>query len=154
MNQLNFTLYLLITCLSQVHADQAVIVENEEITRVLAFSEEISSSDSLRIYTVFDSYGECWGKIESCPDIDLYITFLPDLMYEPAKLYSLPQAKGWEFVEWLETKSHPKHGKLYGLTLRTTIPNSNIEPSEREKWKSDLYEVWVNYRHAEYNILN
>jgi uncharacterized repeat protein (TIGR02543 family) len=48
--------------------------------------------------------------------------------------YTLPMAKGWTFVGWLDEDT---------LVLRTTLPDAHIADEERAAWKSVEYTVTV-----------
>ena len=140
--------YLLLTISLLVNfsfADDLQPSKNEELAMIIGAGEEIFKSDPastfpvmIRAYTSPTYIGECWGKIESCPDIRLFITVFDGGLYEIPKLYELPKEKGWKFI----SRKMPNKSTVV-IEFSTTLPGANIEPEFREQWTSKKYVVTI-----------
>jgi hypothetical protein len=100
----------------------------------------------IRIYTSPKYIGECWSKLESCPDTRLFITVSVGDLYEVPQLYELPAAKGWKFI----SHSTLDKGRVE-LVLVTTLPEANLDPEVREAWVAQEYRVSVGHQ-ASYEV--
>lgn len=125
------------------------------LATVLAYGEEIADSANIkgnyyiRIYRVPLVNGECWGEISSCPDVQLLISVQEgDLTEEPA-IHTIPIAKGWKFGKWI---SNELGGAIF--QVETAIPEANINNVERQKWKSEIYQITVTMESIKYEKLN
>jgi len=133
-------------------------VRNADLTLALNYQNELASSYdrrdaayNVRVYEVATFIGECGGTVRSCPDVDLYIAVSEsDLGAEPA-LYRLPRAKGFEFVGWLASCPPRGDDPMMGVLVRTTLPEANIDETERGKWVSTEYQVCVSPRAATFS---
>ena len=101
---------------------------------VLAFIDELSNRNGIIVYSAPIAEGECWGTVDSCPDVQLFVVVTPQALYQDPQVFQLPSSKGWEFIRWNENNS---------FTVKTSIPSNNIEPKERNKWTEIEYTVSV-----------
>jgi hypothetical protein len=115
----------------------AMPVLDPELARALAFGHTLLDERSVRVIAVPTEIGECVGTINSCPDVNLFVAYVSgDLGDEPV-VYRLPVAKGWRVIGWADHDS---------IDLQTTLPEGNIELSEREAWSSVSYRLTVGYQ--------
>lgn len=114
-----------------------------ERARSLALSREIAAREGIRIFEIPTSIGDCWGPIESCPDVELVVTFVSGDLYDPPVAYSLPISKGWIFVGWKGSNS---------FVVRTSVPDSNIDEAARAAWRPVEYTVTVGEEGASYSV--
>jgi hypothetical protein len=136
-------LFIIVLISTSIFANELKRSKNQELAYVLGTMNILYSSKNLGkdpIYvTVIQSYeeiGECWGKIDSCPNSRLsIITSMGDL-YEAPQLYVLPVSKGWEFV----SRNITGNGELI-IKVKTVLPSNNIEPKERESWIGKTYNL-------------
>ncbi len=112
-----------------------------ELTRSLGLLEELARRGGLRVFAIPVAVGECWGSLASCPDVELVLSHTSGDLYDPPLAYTLPMAKGWTFVGWLDEDT---------LVLRTTLPDAHIADEERAAWKSLEYTVTVTQDGARY----
>ena len=113
----------------------------KETARALAFGNLVAENTEMsggqfivKIFEVPQLLGECWGELESCPDVALLFTVHRPELYEDPKLYELPMSKGWEFGGWIN------EGRS-GFLVRTALPEANIEGIARSNWQSESYKV-------------
>ncbi len=137
-------------------AEELVPVGNESMTQVVAFGRVLAEShrasefpNRVKIVTFPPVVAECWGKIETCPDIRLVFILTTGDLYDEPHLFELPKSKGWEFVSWFS----PEDRESGGFKVRTTLPEANIDPVEREKWTSATYKVEVSVADARFEIV-
>lgn len=131
-------------------------VKDARLATVLALSEEISprppAADQplfVRVYAAPDTIGECGGNVASCPDVRLFIAVSSGDLGETPVLYELPAAKGWEFVGW--DRPTPSTGQAEArFTVRTALPESNIEEAARKAWRPSVCHVRVSPTAASY----
>ena len=131
-------------------------IDNDSMSQVVAFGHVLAESDSssgfpnrVKIVTFPPVVAECWGKIATCPDHRLVFVLTTGDMYDEPHLFELPTAKGWEFVSWLS----PTDRETGGFVVRTTLPKANIDPGERDRWKSVAYRVEVSVAEARYELV-
>lgn len=151
-----FTALVMLAC-SSVHAEPLQQRGTSEIAAFAAYSKELASNNGngglfVRIHTFPLTLGECWGQLESCPNIELAIAVSAGDLYEKPILLRLPPSKGWEFVQWLDAKNTIDKEPSIGFMLRTTIPKANIDQEQRTKFKAKLYEVWVSGARGSYEV--
>lgn len=85
--------------------------------------------------------GECDGTPQSCPEVNLYIT-VSTLDEDPdQKLYSLPKAYGWDFVDWRSRPRKEGRDAFIVLELRKKVISKNPKESW---WEEQRVEVRVN----------
>ena len=116
-------------------ADSAITqVEDSSLARTIAFGHVLLESDGVRIVEVPVVIDDCWGTVNSCPDVELFIAYSTgDLRDEPV-VYRLPAAKGWKIVRGHEPKS---------FDIATTLPEANIDLNERSRWSPTVYRVTI-----------
>ena len=142
------TLYILILMLLSIGTYAQQPPKHLDIATLLAYSDEIANNQGAtanyfaRIFAAPLVNGECWGNISSCPDIELLVSIHQGDYYEAPKLFRLPKAKGWKFLNWIDPKGNDKKG--IGFRVKTILPEANIDQKERENWKTITYEVWVS----------
>ena len=95
----------------------------------------LSKNDGIVLIRAPVREGECWGEIESCPDVRLFVVLQPDALGQEPVLFRMPNSKGWEFVEW--------KSRLV-FVIKTRIPSANIKTSERNSWESTKYLVTLS----------
>ena len=121
--------------LFSISANAEVLSPIESIdARVLANIDELARSDSIVIYSSPVVEGECWGTVDSCPDVRLFVVILPEALYQDPCVFQLPSAKEWEFIRWNGNRS---------FTVKTSIPTHNIEPKERSGWEPTEFNVSI-----------
>ena len=103
-----------------------------ELSRAVAFGQELFHDDQVRVVMVYRTIGECGGPVSTCPDADLYIAYRSGDLGEVPKVYRLPPAKDWNVVGW-----QPGHV----LRIVTALPESNVDPKARAKWKPITYDI-------------
>ena len=131
-------------------------VRDLKLATVLGLLEQLATTPPMsdqphivRIYAVPDFVGECDGAVSTCPDVRLFITVSNGDLGEAPTLYQLPKQKGWEFVGW----SPPtKVGKVQesSFVVRSTLPESNVDPASRAAWRPTEYHVRVSPSAASY----
>ena len=116
-------------------ADSSITqVKDSALARVIAFGQVILESGGVRIVEVPVAINDCWGTVSSCPDVELFIAYSTgDLLDEPV-VYRLPPAKGWKVVGWSDPQS---------FDVSTTLPDANIDLSERSRWSPTVYRVTI-----------
>lgn len=116
-------------------ADSSITqVKDSALARVIAFGQVILESGGVRIVEVPVAINDCWGTVSSCPDVELFIAYSTrDLLDEPV-VYRLPPAKGWKVVGWSDPQS---------FDVSTTLPDANIDLSERSQWSPSMYRVTI-----------
>ena len=131
-------------------------VKDGRLAAVLGLSEEISPKPGasnlslfVRVYAAPVLIGECDGNVVSCPDVRLFITVSSGDLGETPVLYELPAAKGWEFVGWDKPGTSNGQAKV-GFTVRTMLPESNVEASARKAWRSKTCRVLASPEAASY----
>jgi hypothetical protein len=138
----------LVLCVASVFskAESLKPLENEGMSQLVSYGHLLAQSDrqsgfsgEIRIFVFPVEVGECWGTINSCPDVRLAFALTSGDMYADQEAFELPVAKGWEFVRWLPSEN-PEAGSF---EVRTTMPTANIDVEERESWKATLYRVVV-----------
>ncbi len=115
--------------------------ESQELAYILGTMDVIYSSNNLGKDPIFVSairsykeIGECWGKIDSCPDSRLLIVTSMGDLYEDPQLYELPVSKGWEFVS-----SDVTENRELIIVVKSVLPSANIDLIERGSWKGKTY---------------
>ena len=48
---------------------------DDNLSRSLALNRELSARNGIRVLEIPVEIGECWGKISSCPDVELVVTY-------------------------------------------------------------------------------
>jgi hypothetical protein len=131
-------------------------VKNPELATVLGLLDELATTppDSdqpyiVRIYAAPTGVYECGGTVASCPDVRLFITVSYGDLGETPVLYQLPMQKGWEFRGWASQVANGPI-RMASFTVRTTLPDANIEPAAREAWHSQEYRVVLSPESASY----
>ena len=129
-------------CLSpgQTQANGLTEVTLEPLAAALAWGTLIAESNEVNRVRIISSpaaISECRGTIASCPDIRLYVAVATEELYEPAVAYELPPAKGWEFIGWDKTDN----GFVF-FTIRTALPESDIDAQERALFVPTAYKVY------------
>ena len=116
-------------------ADSSVTeVKESSLARAIAFGQVLLEPDGVRIVEVPVVIDDCWGTVSSCPDVELFIAYSTgDLRDEPV-VYRLPPAKGWKIVRGQEPNS---------FDIATTLPDANIDSSERSRWSPTVYRVTI-----------
>ena len=116
-------------------ADSSITqVKDSVLARVVAFGQVLLESGGIRVVEVPVAIDDCWGTVSSCPDIELYIAYSTgDLRDEPV-VYRLPPAKGWKIVRGQDPQS---------IDIATTLPDANIDSSERSRWSPTVYRVTI-----------
>jgi len=95
---------------------------------------------SIRVFRVRDK-GECDGTPQSCPQQALYVAVSQFDEYPDQKLYKLPKAYGWEFVEW---KVLPKADGKNIFAIFEVKKKVISRSYPKEWWSEERYEVQVN----------
>jgi len=138
----------------QTMASELKPLQDANLSTILGFLDELETtprdSDQLYFVRAFAApveLGECGGRISSCPDVRLYISASTGDLGDVPKLFVLPPAKGWEFVDWEKAK-----GDAVGLILRTAIPSNNIDPAERKLWHPLVYHIWIGSQEAGFEV--
>ena len=128
-----------------VKAEDLTQIKNDDLAMILGAGNKIFESEPMstlpvliRAYTSPAYIGECWGKIESCPDVRLFITVTTGELYDVPQLYELPKEKGWKYV----SHSAPNKGKVQ-LVFVTTLPGANIDQKARNAWMAKKYTITV-----------
>jgi len=116
---------------------------DDNLSRSLALNRELSARNGIRVLEIPVEIGECWGKISSCPDVELVVTYATGDLYDPPVAYSLPASKGWVFVGWRSEST---------FVVRTAIPDSNIDEAERGAWQTTKYTVTIGETGALYSL--
>jgi hypothetical protein len=136
-------------------ASDLVPVKKPELAAVLGLLEVLATTppDSnqpyiVRVYAAPTSVNECDGTVGSCPDVRLFVTVSNGDLGETPVLYQLPMQKGWEFKGWVSPVA--KGGRMASFTVRTTLPEANIELAARKAWRSVEYRVFVSPESASY----
>jgi hypothetical protein len=132
---------------SLANAKPLHLVKDAELSSLLAFQITLAEkqralrggSDTVRIIIAPYALGECWGTIKSCPDLRLFISIIPDDLYEKSRLYRLPNSKGWLFGSWKEIEK----GSVIEFTLQTSLPDANIEVKERTSFRPIQYNIRI-----------
>lgn len=138
---------------------ELVPVKDSRLATALGLSEEISprghAADQpyfVRVFAAPVVIGECGGTVASCPDVRLYVAVSAGDLGEVPVLYELPAAKGWEFSGW--DKPVALNGKaMAGFTVKTVLPESNVEATARNAWRSRACRVFVSPVAASYTCL-
>lgn len=134
-------------------------VQDSRLATALGLSVEISSKAPaaeqpyfVRVFAAPVVIGECGGTVSSCPEVRLYVAVSAGDLGEVPVLYELPAAKGWEFSGW--DKSVTLNGKaMVGFTVKTALPETNVEASARNAWHSKVCQVLVSPVAASYTCL-
>ena len=124
------------------------------VAATLAWSSEIANNKAepsislleVKLISVPLQMGECWGKVNSCPDEILLISAVEDGLYKQPVLFRLPKAKAWAFVRWLPSRVKANAEPQVGFIVRTGVPGANIDESERERFRAIEYEIWLTSR--------
>ena len=130
-------------------------INEPDMATLLAYCEEIADNFNqqnqsyyVRIYKTPQENGECWGKISSCPDVYILISIHEGDLYTKPGLHKLPVEKGWKFVRWESARPSTEMG--VGFVLQTTLPEANIDLTERENWVPAEYNIWVTTESLKY----
>lgn len=127
-----------------------------ELAAVLGLAEELAHTPAsstqpyiVRVFAAPREVGECGGSVATCPDVRLLITVSSGDLGERPSLFELPVQKGWQFIGW----SAP--GSLGGepaaaFTVRTTLPDANVDPAARKAWRPRTYRLLVTPESASY----
>ena len=131
-------------------------VEKPELATVLGLLDELATTARIsqqpyivRVYAVPIGILECGGSVASCPDVRLFVTVSHGDLGETPTLYQLPTQKGWEFRGW----SNPVTiggTSMVTFTVRSALPETNIDRAAREGWHSEEYRVFVSPESASY----
>jgi hypothetical protein len=131
-------------------------VEDPELATVLGLQHELGTSSPrseqpyfVRVFSVPVGVYECGGSVESCPDVRLFVTVSFGDLGETPALFELPAKKGWQFVGWL-TPSGSGDERMASFSVRTTLPETNIDPEARRAWSAEQYLVLVSPGSASY----
>lgn len=146
---------LVVTSVSAMCADLPP-VKDGRLATILGLSEEISpkapTADMplfVRVYAAPTRIGECDGSAASCPDVRLFVSVSSGDLGETPALYELPAEKGWEFKGWDKPEASNEQAKV-GFTVRTALPESNIDASARKAWHPKSCHVLVRPAAASY----
>jgi len=131
-------------------------LDKPELATVLGLQQELALTTPrpeqpffVRIYSApVDNY-ECGGTVDSCPDVRLFVTVSFGDLGETPALFELPPEKGWEFTGWV-TPSGAGVDRMASFTLRTAIPEANIDLEARRTWRAAEYSVLVSPGSASY----
>jgi hypothetical protein len=134
-------------------------VKDSRLATVLALSEEISPKVPVgeqpyfvRLFAAPVLIGECGGTVSSCPNVRLFVAVTAGDLGETPVLYELPTAKGWEFIGW--DKPVTLNGQaMEGFTVKTALPESNVDASARNAWRPKVCRVFVSPVAASYTCL-
>lgn len=131
-------------------------MKDARLATVLGLSEEISPKSGaielplfVRVYAAPIAIGECDGDVASCPNVRLFVTVSSGDLGEKPVLYELPAAKGWEFMGWEKPGASGGQTRV-GFTVRTALPESNVDPSARKAWRPKACRVFVSPKSASY----
>jgi len=131
-------------------------VDKPELATVLGFLDEIAATSPnsdqpyiVRVYAAPTGAYECGGTVASCPDVRLLVTVSYGDLGETPVLYQLPLQKGWEFGDW-SSPTTTGDTRMARFTVRTTLPDANIDPAARKAWRSQEYSVLISPESASY----
>ncbi len=142
-------LLALVLALAAISANAGPLapVRDKQLASLVAFqtvlAEKSAGSYSVKVLVAPYRWAECDGTVQSCPDTRLYISVVPDGLGIESRLYRLPDAKKWEFGAWLHINANEDLEPI-AFTLKTSLPDSNIEHEERAHFKSITYQIQVN----------
>ena len=126
-------------------------IRNHALASVLGLGVELAQTSPtsgqphmVRVYAAPDDIGECDGSVESCPDVHLYVSVSDGDLGETPTLFKLPAQKGWAFVRWIPPGNGNRRERMTGLVIRTTLPDSNIDPRARAAWHARYYRILVD----------
>jgi hypothetical protein len=146
---------LLLLLPTAAKSDDLTPVAKPELATVLGLLQELATTPSssnqpyiVRVYAAPTGVYECGGSVASCPDVRLFFTVSYGDLGETPTLYQLPAQKSWEFVGWSEPSA--KASRMASFTVRTTLPEANIDPANRNAWRSQEYRVLVSPESASY----
>lgn len=149
MHQIGFSRYVVIALLigQTVIAEEIPPSENTDLASVLAFGSELAVNGAepghpffVRVISAPTRLGECWGTVESCPDIRLLVAVTTGDLYTDPALFELPHAKAWKFEGW-EVVSP----ETLRINVLTDLPGANIDEKERSEWRSSKYSLEVSF---------
>lgn len=136
-------------------ADDLTPVDKPELATVLGLLQEIGTASAIseqpyivRVYAAPSGVYDCGGTVASCPDVRLFVTVAYGDLGETPVLYQLPVQKGWEFKGW--SRPAAAANRMVGFTVRTTLPEANVDPDARKAWRSQEYRVLVSPELASY----
>lgn len=138
-------LLLLAPCLTD--AEQLSVIQDSKLKDVLTnfvlLAETPKSSKMFaRVFRV-QEHGECDGSPHTCPKSTMYIA-VSEIGEDPdQKLYQLPEAYNWEFIEWVsfpETEDPPSR---LVFKVKSQKPSKDANKSW---WVDETYTLKVNYQ--------
>jgi len=131
-------------------------VKKPELATVLGLLDELATTPPssgqpyiVRIYAAPTGVYECGGTVDSCPDVRLFVTVSNGDLGETPVLYQLPMQKGWEFKGWGSPVAIGRTN-MASFTVRTTLPDANVELAARKAWHPQEYRVLVSPESASY----
>jgi hypothetical protein len=137
-------------------ADDLTPVDKPELATVLGLLQELATTPSnsdqpyiVRVYAAPTGVYECGGTVASCPDVRLFFTVSYGDLGETPILYQLPAQKGWEFTGWSEPSARGAN-RVASFSVRSALPESNIDLGARKSWRSQEYRVLVRPESASY----
>jgi hypothetical protein len=110
------------------------LVSDRALVNALALDHTLLDEASLRVVEVYSDVSACGGTIDSCPDVELFVTFVSGDLGERPVVHRVGAAKGWEIVGRTGTAS---------LRWHSALPEANIDFHERNAWKPTAYRVDV-----------
>ena len=134
-------------------------VGDADVARVLAFHQELARTEigqipQIVLFSVPVEIGECGGPVESCPDVDLYVSVNSGDLYEPARVYQLPRSKGWSVLDGptpFVTKG--QNDPVSVVRVQTELPRANVSSADREVWLPIVYELMISPIGAKYTVV-
>lgn len=117
-------------------------------------AETTVGAHTYRVVVAPYQWGECWGKLRSCPDVRLFVVVVPGDLYERASLYRLPNAKAWVFRGWnaVSAESSPGSDEVE-FSVETAVPDNNVHANERDRFLPVTYTVRVNATKATVKLI-
>ncbi|HWA49348.1 MAG TPA: hypothetical protein VG742_13815 [Dongiaceae bacterium] len=95
---------------------------------------------SIRLFRLSE-LGECDGTPQSCPTQRMYIAVSEWGEYPDRKLYQLPNAHQWQFVEWIANPQSDGEDDHYIFILNKEVVAADIS---KEWWSTERYKVSAN----------
>lgn len=141
-----FTILIFFTTFTPVVAAEKNLPEigNAQLVHLLNDFELIAEKKepplTIRIIRVRD-HGECDGRPSTCPKEVLYLAVSTFDEAPDQKLYKLPKAYGWKFIEWkyFPKQEDPKQFLIFEVEEKVISKNPKIT-----WWEEKKFEIGVN----------